>query len=100
MLGFDEPYRASWATARGEIVLASDSGGRTVAGPVYQDNLDAWSGDHASVAPEVVTGLFLCSEPVLVPPGGVSVLHVAPTILDRMGVPIPDEYDETPLARR
>jgi predicted AlkP superfamily phosphohydrolase/phosphomutase len=100
MLGFDEPYRASWATARGEIVLASDSGGRTVAGPVFQDNLDAWSGDHASVAPDVVTGLFLSSEPVVVPPGGISVLHVAPTILDRMGVPIPDDYDEAPLARR
>jgi predicted AlkP superfamily phosphohydrolase/phosphomutase len=99
-LGFAEPYRISWATARGEVLVQAGADGRTLAAPVYQDNRDVWSGDHASVSPDIVTGIFFSSEPVVVPASGLSVLHVAPTILDRLGVEIPTDYDEAPLPRR
>jgi predicted AlkP superfamily phosphohydrolase/phosphomutase len=100
LLGFAEPYRVSWATARGEVVVAAGADGRAVAAPAYQDNRDVWSGDHASLSPDIVTGIFFSSEPVVVPAAGISVLHVAPTILERMGVAIPAEYDALPLPRR
>jgi len=99
-LGFAEPYRVSWATARGEVLLERDALGRTVAASATQDNRDAWSGDHASVSPDIVTGIFFSSEPVVVPETGISVLHVAPTILARMGVPVPADYDAAPLPER
>ena len=96
MLGFAENYRTSWTTVFGKAKLAEE-GGRVVNGDLYSDNTNAWSGDHASNSPQVVSGIFFCNRKVQVPEDGVSVMHIAPTVLDLVGVPVPSEYDREPL---
>lgn len=96
MIGFAEFYRASWGTVVGKMAL-KEVDGRVVAGPVYKNNTNRWSGDHASNSPNLVTGIFFCNRKVTVPEGGVSVMHIAPTVLDSLGVDVPAEMDLAPL---
>ena len=65
--------------------------------PVVTDNTNNWSGGHVSVAVPDVAGVFLCNRKVTVPSEGVEALHLAPTILDYLGVAIPAEMDNAPL---
>jgi len=97
--GFAAGWRVSWKTTRGGLNLAADTrGGQAwVAGPVFEDNLSPWSGDHVSVSSALVPGIFLCNRRVELPPGGVELRHLAPTVLQRLGVPIPAEFDLPPL---
>lgn len=99
MLGFDEYYRAGWNTVTGGARLVEEDG---VVGPgaIYRDNTNPWSGDHAGNSPNLVTGIFFSNRPVEVPEDGVSVLHVAPTVLDALGVQVPEEMDLAPLVVR
>jgi len=97
MLGFARNYRTSWSTVFGKIKL-KDEGGKIVLGELYTDNKNNWSGDHASNSPEVVPGIFFCNRQVDLPAGGVSVMHLAPTVLDLMGVGIPAEYEKPALS--
>lgn len=64
---------------------------------MFADNRSTWSGDHVSVAIDLVQGAFLCNRRVEVPAGGLSVLHVAPTVLALLGVAVPAECDLAPL---
>lgn len=98
MLGFDEFYRAGWNTVTGGVRLI-ERDGELGPGPVYRDNTNPWSGDHAGNSPYLVTGIFFSNKKVSVPEGGVSVLHIAPTVLDVLGVPIPEALDLGPLQR-
>jgi predicted AlkP superfamily phosphohydrolase/phosphomutase len=105
MLGFEEFYRVAWDTAGGKLDLREqddpDTGRKTVVpDSIFEDNTNNWCGDHASVSPDIVTGIFFSSRPVVVPDGGVNVTHLAPTVLDLVGVPIPGDYDEAALVRR
>ena len=103
MLGFEEYYRVAWDTAGGKLDLReadTDSGGiEILPDAIFEDNTNNWCGDHASVSPHIVTGIFFSSRPVVVPEAGVEVTHIAPTVLDLAGVPIPADYDQAPLAR-
>ncbi len=106
MLGLAENYRVSWSTAGGKIDLEQkkDSAG-TPAGigldDVYKDNTNNWCGDHASVSPEIVKGIFFSSRPLVVPDTGVNVTHVAPTALALLDVNVPaDRFDDPPLAEK
>jgi len=99
MLGFEEYYRTSWPTAGGQIRLEEKDGEIVVSSP-FRDNASPWCGDHASVSPHIVTGVFFSSKPVVLPEDGVSVLHVAPTVLALAGVPIPADYDRPALELR
>ena len=98
MLGMAQNYRISWSTVSAKIRLAKGEDGETILAPMFQDNTSNWSGDHASNSPDLVTGIFFSSEPVDVPADGVSVLHLAPTILDRLGITPPESLDREPLA--
>jgi predicted AlkP superfamily phosphohydrolase/phosphomutase len=135
-LGFQYGYRISWETTLGAMGLATDESGRaTFSGPL-QDNILKWSGDHCSVDPSYVTGVFFSNrklsvdpadadyerapspvnDPLPTParfedapglkfddrnaPGRVNLLHVAPTILDLVGVPVPAAMDRKPLRLR
>lgn len=100
MLGFDEYYRAAWGTVGGGARLIEDDNGVVVPGEIYRDNTNPWSGDHAGNSPALVTGIFFSNRPVAVPEGGVSVLHIAPTVLSSLGVSCPPELDEPPLQPR
>ena len=52
IIGYDNGYRISWDCATG-----------MVAGPVFEDNVKAWSGDHG-VDPRLVPGVFFCTHKI------------------------------------
>lgn len=97
MLGFAEFYRASWTSVDGSVALVETDGGDVVLGPTYEDNDNPWSGDHASNDRRLVSGIFFSNEKVVPADGEFSVLDIAPTVLDRLGVPAPAHFDRAPL---
>ncbi|MFP6565368.1 MAG: efflux RND transporter permease subunit [Myxococcota bacterium] len=48
----------------------------------------------------LVTGIFFSSKPVQIPADGVSVMHIAPTVLATLGVAIPENFDLPALVRK
>lgn len=96
MLGFDEFYRAGWITVTGGIRLI-ETDGEVGPGAIYSDNTNPWSGDHAGNSPNLVTGIFFSNRQIEVPKEGISVLHIAPTVLHELGVPVPAAMDLDPL---
>lgn len=99
MPGFAAGYRVSWSTTLGDLEVEKDEGGNWVPAPVVVDNDSNWSGGHVSVDPELVRGIFFCNRKVEVPAdGGVHLTHIAPTMLQVLGVPVPSAYDKAPLA--
>jgi len=96
ILGFAPNYRVSWSTTSGGFYSA---GGKT--GPFVTDNDKQWSGDHVSVDPELVRGIFFSNRPCEIPAdGGVSLLHIAPTALAALGVALPADLDRAPITFR
>jgi predicted AlkP superfamily phosphohydrolase/phosphomutase len=83
LIGYNAGYRVSWDCASGVI-----------AGPVCEDNLKAWSGDHC-IDPRLVPGVFFCNrrttteDPALV--------DIAPTALRLFGIDPPPHMDGRPL---
>ena len=96
LLGFAPGYRVSWGTTSGGLALAEGDGGLRP-GPSVVDNDKNWSGDHVSVDPAEVRGMFFANMPLAVPPDGADLRQVAPTVLALLGVPVPPEYDLPPL---
>ena len=95
--GFKPHYRVSWKTNGGKFYMVEEDG-VAKPGPVIVDNESPWSGGHPSVAEHQVRGLFFSSVPMDLPEGGPNLLHIAPTVLDLLGVEVPAEMDEAPLA--
>jgi predicted AlkP superfamily phosphohydrolase/phosphomutase len=83
IIGFDHGYRTSWDCATG---MAS--------GPVFEDNVKAWSGDHI-VDPRIVPGVFFCSEKIDSEDPGI--VDIAPTVLRLFGLEPPPHMDGRPL---
>lgn len=98
MLGFDVGYRVSWRTTTGGMKLSKQDDGTYAPGGVFEDSNKNWSGDHVSVDPTLVQGMFFSNRKVAIPDEGVHVMHIAPTALAVLGVPVPAEYDKQPLA--
>jgi predicted AlkP superfamily phosphohydrolase/phosphomutase len=96
IVGFKPTYRVSWRSTGGKMRIDSSPDGAVV-GPVVEDNDSPWSGGHPSVAEKHVRGLFFSSLPVELPEGGPNLLHIAPTVLSLLGVPIPAEMDNQPM---
>ncbi|MDB5390327.1 MAG: type phosphodiesterase/nucleotide pyrophosphatase, partial [Planctomycetaceae bacterium] len=80
IVGYERGYRASWDNAVGRCH-----------GPVFQDNTRFWSGDHC-VDPTLVPGVFF-SNRRLADSESLSILDMAPTLLQLFGVPIPAYMD-------
>ncbi len=83
IVGYNHGYRVSWDCATG-----------MVAGPVFEDNTKAWSGDHC-VDPRLVPGVFFCSHKIDV--AEPALMDVAPTALTLFGVEPPKHMDAKPL---
>jgi predicted AlkP superfamily phosphohydrolase/phosphomutase len=79
LIGYNAGYRASWDCATG-----------VVAGPTFEDNTKAWSGDH-TVDPRLVPGVLFCTHPVDVEDPGL--IDVAPTVLKLFGQTPPPHMD-------
>ena len=98
MVGCEAGYRVGWSTTTGGMRLVAGSDGNSwVPAPAIEDNTNNWSGDHVSVAKDLVPGVFFCNRRVKIPQGGVDLLDIAPTVLALLGVPVPAEYDHRPL---
>ena len=83
LVGYNHGYRVSWDCATGVI-----------AGPVFEDNIKAWSGDHG-VDPRLVPGVFFCSHKVDDDDPGL--IDIAPTALQLFGLEPPAHMDGKPL---
>jgi predicted AlkP superfamily phosphohydrolase/phosphomutase len=84
LIGYNRGYRTSWDAATG-----------VVAGPVFEDNTKAWSGDHC-IDPRLVPGVFFCNRPVDAKTP--ALVDIAPTALRLFGVEPPRYMDGRPLA--
>jgi predicted AlkP superfamily phosphohydrolase/phosphomutase len=83
LVGYNHGYRVSWDCATG-----------VVAGPVFEDNVKAWSGDHC-VDPRLVPGVFFCSRKI--DREDPALIDVAPTVLRLFGLEPPPHMDGEPL---
>jgi predicted AlkP superfamily phosphohydrolase/phosphomutase len=72
LIGYNSGYRTSWDCATG-----------VVAGPVFEDNVKAWSGDHC-VDPRQVPGVFFCNRKI--DNQDPALIDVAPTALELFGL--------------
>ncbi|MCP3979903.1 MAG: hypothetical protein GY716_11400 [bacterium] len=73
-------YRVSWQTSLGGF------------GPtVVEDNLDPWSGDHCSLDPTQVRGIFFSNRPINTT--APRMIDLAPTILEALEVEVPPVMD-------
>jgi len=75
LVGYNSGYRNSWDSATG-----------VVAGPVFQDNVKAWSGDHC-VDPRLVPGVLFCNRPI--DERDPALIDIAPTALRLFGIEPP-----------
>ena len=83
LIGYNSGYRISWDCATG-----------MVAGPVFEDNLKAWSGDHC-VDPRQVPGVFFCNRAI--DSEDPALIDVAPTALELFGLTPPPHMEGRPL---
>jgi predicted AlkP superfamily phosphohydrolase/phosphomutase len=97
LLCFNPGYRVSWDTTLGGFRPATGPAGELIAAESCSDNTKNWSGDHVTVDPSFVAGIFASNRKIKAPEGGFNLLHIAPTALALVGVPVPKEYDLPPL---
>jgi hypothetical protein len=75
LVGYNTGYRISWDSASG-----------VVAGPVFEDNVKAWSGDHC-IDPRLVPGVFFANRPINC--DDPALVDIAPTVLRLFGIDAP-----------
>ncbi len=83
LIGYNHGYRISWGCAAG-----------VVAGPIFEDNTKAWSGDHI-VDPRLVPGIFLANHPI--DAADPAIVDLAPTALALFGLRPPPHMDGAPV---
>jgi predicted AlkP superfamily phosphohydrolase/phosphomutase len=86
VIGYAAGYRISWDCATG-----------VVAGPVFEDNVKAWSGDHC-VDPSLVPGVLFCNRKVV--SEDPAIIDIAPSVLHMFGITPPEHMEGTPLFAR
>jgi predicted AlkP superfamily phosphohydrolase/phosphomutase len=79
LVGYNEGYRTSWDCASG-----------VVSGPIFEDNVKAWSGDHC-VDPRLVPGIYFSNFPI--DSEDPALVDIAPTALELFGVKPPAHMD-------
>ncbi|MBN2288044.1 MAG: alkaline phosphatase family protein [Candidatus Glassbacteria bacterium] len=84
VVGFNTGYRVSWQTALGAVPPG-----------VVEPNLEKWSGDHCSVDRDLIPGMLLCNRKVA--RAGPDLRDIAPTVLNYLGVPVPEQYEGADL---
>jgi predicted AlkP superfamily phosphohydrolase/phosphomutase len=86
LVGYNHGYRVSWDCATG-----------MVSGPVFEDNVKAWSGDHG-VDPRIVPGVLFSNRDVH--DDDPALMDIAPTALSLFGIRPPEHMDGKPLFER
>jgi predicted AlkP superfamily phosphohydrolase/phosphomutase len=93
LVNFRSGFRVSWQSAVGGF-----------ANSLIEDNLRKWSGDHI-VDPDSVPGILFMNTKPAVPLSGdsrngghtASIIDLAPTILNHLGVPVPEIMEGSSL---
>ena len=83
IIGYNDGYRISWDCATG-----------MVAGPVFEDNVKAWSGDHC-VDPRLVPGVFFSNYKI--DKDDPTLMDIAPSVLKMFGIEPPKHMEGAPL---
>jgi predicted AlkP superfamily phosphohydrolase/phosphomutase len=78
-------YRVSWQSSLGVVTSG-----------VFEDNKQVWSGDHCSLQPDLVPGIFVSSRP-LKPGARPAIADVPATVLGVLGVAPAEKLDGAPL---
>jgi predicted AlkP superfamily phosphohydrolase/phosphomutase len=86
IIGYNSGYRISWDCATG-----------TISGPVFEDNVKAWSGDHC-IDPRLVPGILFSNYPIDAEDPGL--IDIAPSALRLFGLEPPAHMDGKPLFTR
>ena len=86
IIGYASGYRISWDCATG-----------MVSGPVFEDNVKAWSGDHC-VDPRLVPGVLFSN--FAIQSADPSLLDIAPSALTMFGLEPPKYMEGTALFKR
>lgn len=81
----NDGYRVSWQTSLGGVPKA-----------IFEDNKAVWSGDHCSVDPEIVKGIFFSNRKIA-PGRAPYIADIYPTVLGALGVKAPYELDGVEL---
>jgi len=81
----NDGYRVSWQTSLGGVPKV-----------LFEDNKAVWSGDHCSVDPEIVKGIFFTNRKVATARAPY-IADVYPTVLGALGVRAPYEIDGVEL---
>jgi predicted AlkP superfamily phosphohydrolase/phosphomutase len=84
-VGFESGWRVSWQTGAGGIPPE-----------IFEDNLNNWSGDHCSVAPDLTHGILFSNRPIAA--AEPHIMDIGATVLSSFGVDIPSDYEGKPLA--
>ena len=79
LIGYNAGYRTSWDCATG-----------MVSGPVFEDNVKAWSGDHC-IDPRLVPGVLFCNRAI--DDDDPALIDIAPTALKLFGLKPPAHMD-------
>jgi predicted AlkP superfamily phosphohydrolase/phosphomutase len=83
LIGYNRGYRSGWGTVLGGVPAT-----------VFEDNLDAWSGDHCMDSRQV-PGVLLSNRPIVL--DAPALTDVAPTLLALYGLPQPQEMKGRPF---
>jgi len=83
LIGYNGGYRISWDGATG-----------MVSGPVFQDNVKSWSGDHC-IDPRLVPGILFCNRTINT--DDPALIDIAPSALQVFGLQPPAHMDGRPL---
>ncbi|HEX6160219.1 MAG TPA: alkaline phosphatase family protein, partial [Thermoanaerobaculia bacterium] len=81
----NDGYRVSWQTSLGGVPKV-----------IFDDNKAVWSGDHCSVDPEIVKGIFFMNRKMTTTRAPY-IADVYPTVLGALGVKAPYEVDGVDL---
>jgi len=81
----NDGYRVSWQTSLGGVPKQ-----------IFEPNKAVWSGDHCSVDPEIVKGIFFTNQK-LQTNRAPYIADVYPTVLGRLGVAVPYAVDGVEL---
>jgi predicted AlkP superfamily phosphohydrolase/phosphomutase len=74
-------YRVGWQTALGEVPAE-----------IMEVNRRLWSADHCSIDPELVPGILFANRPLSLR-GRPNIVDIYPTVLDLLGVAVPEGLD-------
>ncbi len=80
VIGFEDGFRISWQATLGSLTE-----------PTFAPNRGRWSGDHCSVDPELVPGVFFSNRSFV--ESSVQAVDVFPTIEQALGLPVTPGLD-------